>query len=92
MSAKTEETKEKDNQKEGLMTIDFKEFLDIMAIKMSECDKDDELNRAFEMFKDEKEGSVITLDSLRKIAEDLGEVMTDEELQEMIAEANKSKK
>jgi centrin-1 len=73
------------------MTIDFKEFMIIMGIKMSECDKEDELSRAFEMFKDCDEGSVITLSSLRKIANDLGETMTDEELSEMICEANKSK-
>ena len=89
--SKAEQPKEKEHQKEGLMTIDFKEFLDIMAIKMSECDKDDELSRAFEMFKDVKEGGVITLESLRKIADELGESMTDEELLEMIMEANKSK-
>ena len=90
LTAKAEDKKDKDRHKEGLM-IDFKEFLEIMAIKMSECDKDDELNRAFEMFKDTNEGSVITLESLRRVAEQLGETMTDEELLEMISEANKSK-
>ncbi len=90
IAAKSDEPKEKERQKEGLMTIDFKEFLDIMAFKMSEMDKDTELTRAYEMFKDQGEG-IITLESLRKIAEELGETMTDEELLEMISEANKSK-
>lgn len=89
--SKSDQPKEKDQQKEGLMTIDFKEFLTIMSFKMSEPDKEDELNRAYEMFKDVDEGSVITLKSLRKIANELGETMTDEELLEMISEANKSK-
>ena len=90
ITAKAEQPKEKERQKEGLMTIDFKEFMDIMAYKMSQCDEEAELNTAFEMFKDPKE-SLITLESLKKIAEELDEAMTDEELLEMITEANKSK-
>ena len=91
IAAKADKVKDKEQQKEGVNAIDFKEFLDIMAIKMSECDKDDELSRAFEVFKDPKEGGVITLESLRRIADELGESMTNEELLEMIMEANKSK-
>eukprot|EP00830_Metopus_es_P004616 TRINITY_DN1422_c0_g1_i1.p1 TRINITY_DN1422_c0_g1~~TRINITY_DN1422_c0_g1_i1.p1 ORF type:complete len:246 (+),score=71.72 TRINITY_DN1422_c0_g1_i1:86-739(+) len=89
--AKSDQPKEKEHRKEGMMTIDFKEFLDIMARKMIQEDNEAELMRAFEMFKDPREHKAITLDSLRKIADQLGEVMTDEELLEMISEANKSK-
>ena len=91
VAAKAGNIKDKEQQKEAAGAIDFKEFLDIMAIKMSECDKDDELSRAYEMFKDSKEGGVITLESLRRIADELGETMTNEELMEMIMESNKSK-
>ena len=91
IAAKAGQVKDKDQQKEGANAIDFKEFLDIMAIKMSECDKDDELSRAYKMFKEPQENGEITLESLRKIADELSEPMTNEELMEMIMEANKNK-
>ena len=68
--------------------IDFHEFLDIMITKMSEKDSQQELDKAFELFDLNKDGS-ISFDELKQVATELGEDMTDEELREMIAGANK---
>lgn len=54
---------------------------------MSERDGDKELEKAFILFAQEKDH--ITLEDLQYIAQELGENMTDDELKEMIFEANK---
>ena len=68
--------------------IDFHEFLDIMITKMSEKDSSVELENAFALFDYDKDGQ-ISFEDLRQVAIELGEDMTDEELKEMIAGANK---
>jgi Ca2+-binding EF-hand superfamily protein len=59
-----------------------------MTTKMSERDSDKELQKAFVLFSKNKDH--ITLDDLRNISSELNETMTDDELREMIFEANKS--
>ena len=54
---------------------------------MSERDGEKELEKAFILFSQEKDH--ITLEDLQFIAKELGENMTDDELKEMIFEANK---
>lgn len=67
-------------------TIDFKEFLDIMAMKMSEKDSEEELHKAFELF-DVDNSKEITFKNLREVAIELGENISEDELREMIFEA-----
>ena len=59
-----------------------------MITKMSEKDSTQELDKAFELFDLNKDGS-ISFEELKQVATELGEDMTDEELREMIAGANK---
>ena len=68
-------------------TIDFNEFMDIMVTKMREKDSREQLQSSFGLFKDATGG--ITLDSLRRISAEIGESLTEEELAEMIQEADK---
>ncbi len=49
------------------------------------------MENAFELFDLDKDGA-ISFNELKRVAEDLGEDMTDEELREMIAGANKGDK
>lgn len=77
--------------KDGTGRIDFHEFLNIMITKMSEKDAATELEKAFDLFDVDQDGS-ISFDDLKKVAIELGEDMTDEELKEMIAGANKGER
>ena len=64
--------------------IDFAEFLDIMITKMSEKDSATEIEKAFQLFDLDGDGK-ISFDDLKKVAQELNETMTDEELMEMLS-------
>jgi Ca2+-binding EF-hand superfamily protein len=77
---------EVDKQGEG--NISFEDFLSIMTEKMLERDPIEEMKKAFHLICEEGQDK-ITLKSLQKVAKELGENMTVEELQEMIEEADR---
>jgi centrin-1 len=77
-----------DADKDGSGTINFDEFVSIMTVKMGERDPKEEMIKAFRLF-DEDETGKITFKNLKRVATELGENMTDEELQEMIDEADR---
>jgi centrin-1 len=69
--------------------INFADFLDMMTVKMAERDPREEILKSFHLFDDDKTGK-ITLKNLKRVARELGETMTDKELQEMIDSADSS--
>ncbi|XP_065408466.1 calmodulin-like protein 3 isoform X2 [Chrysemys picta bellii] len=72
---------------DGSGTIDFPEFLSMMARKMRDTDSEEEIREAFRVF-DEDGNGYITVTELRHVMTNLGEKLTDEEADEMIKEAN----
>ena len=76
-----------DLDKDGSGSIDFDEFLDMMTARMSDKDTREDINKVFRLFDDDKTG-FITIKNLRRVARELGETMTDEELMEMIERAD----
>merc|ERR1740117_1675584 len=74
--------------KDGTGQIDFMEFLDLMTVKMAERDPVEEIKKAFKLFDDDTTG-FISFQNLRRVARELGETMTDQEITEMLEEADK---
>ena len=71
--------------------IDFEEFLQMMAKKMNDGDHEEEIREAFDVFDREKNG-VITHADLKFVMSQLGEKLTDEEVTEMLKEADSSER
>ncbi|XP_017067857.1 caltractin [Drosophila eugracilis] len=67
--------------------IAFNDFLYLMRLKMAEKDSNQDMMKAFSFFDDDRTGC-ITFENLKRVAKELGEQLTDEELQEMIDEAD----
>jgi calmodulin len=72
---------------DGGGTINFPEFLTLMARKMEATDTEEELKEAFKVFDKDGDGFVFSAE-LRFVMTNLGEMLTDEEVDEMIREAD----
>ncbi|KAJ9682353.1 hypothetical protein PVL29_018299 [Vitis rotundifolia] len=72
---------------DGNGTIEFGEFLNLMARKMKESEAEEELKEAFKVFDKDQDG-YISANELRNVMFNLGEALTDEEAEQMIREAD----
>ena len=68
--------------------INYNEFLSIMTPRMSEKDTRDEILKIFRLFDEDSTGKV-SFRNLKKVALELGEGLSDDELHEMIEEADR---
>ena len=59
----------------------------MMTARMSDKDTREDIEKVFRLFDDDCTGT-ITIKNLRRVARELGETMTDEELAEMIDRAD----
>lgn len=71
--------------KEG---ISYNEFITIMTSRMGPRDSKDEIYKIFKLF-DEDNLNKITFKNLKRIASEVGEKIPDEELKEMLEEADR---
>ncbi|GLJ54714.1 hypothetical protein SUGI_1175330 [Cryptomeria japonica] len=72
---------------DGNGTIDFPEFLNLMARKMKDTDSEEELKEAFKVF-DKDQNGFISAAELGHVMANLGEKLTPQEIEEMIKEAD----
>lgn len=72
---------------DGSGTIDFAEFLTLMARKIKTKDSEAEIIEAFKVFDRDGSGK-ISADELRQVMNNLGEKLSDEEVEDMIREAD----
>lgn len=72
----------------GSATVSFEEFIEMVTPRMLNRDTRDEILKVFALFDDDNSGA-ISFKNLKRVALELGENLTDEELQEMIDEADR---
>lgn len=72
---------------DGIGTIDFPDFLEMQARKMKDTDTEEELVEAFRVF-DTRGDGFISAAELRQVMTNLGEALDQDEIDEMIREAD----
>ena len=75
---------------DGNGTIDFAEFLTMMASKMKDADSDEEIRETFKVFDKDGDG-LISVDELRLVMTNLGENLREEVVEEMIRLAGRDR-
>jgi centrin-3 len=65
--------------------VDYDQFLEIMSERYAGRDPEDEIRKAFSLFDDDRSGK-ISLKNMKRVARELGENLSEEELQAMIDE------
>eukprot|EP00112_Aurelia_sp_Birch-Aquarium-sp1_P001086 Seg1111.2 transcript_id=Seg1111.2/GoldUCD/mRNA.D3Y31 product=Centrin-3 protein_id=Seg1111.2/GoldUCD/D3Y31 len=78
----------KDYDREATGKISFEDFQEVMTDWMLDRDPQEEIYKSFRLFDDDQTGK-ISIRNLRRVARELGENMTDEELRAMIDEFDK---
>jgi len=73
---------------DGVAGVTFDEFVEVATPKIQARDSAGEIAKVFALFDDDNTGA-ISFRNLKRVANELGEALTDEELQEMIDEADR---
>ena len=72
---------------DGNGSIDFDEWFTLMTKKVNDKDTRANINKVFALYDDERTG-FISVKNLRRVAQDLGENVSEEELNELIVRAD----
>lgn len=72
---------------DGNGTIDFNEWFTLMTKRVNDKDSRYNIAKIFYLFDDQRTG-YISVKNLRRVAQDLGESLSEEELQELITRAD----
>jgi Ca2+-binding EF-hand superfamily protein len=67
--------------------IDFDDFLDAITSKLGDKETREGIRKIFDLFDEDRSGT-ISLKNLKRVAKELGETMSEEELREMIERAD----
>ncbi|KAJ3673219.1 hypothetical protein LUZ60_006593 [Juncus effusus] len=78
-----------DVDKDGSGAIEFEEFVQMMTAKIGERDTKEELVKAFGLIDQDKNGKISIVD-IQRIAKELGENFTNDEIKEMVEEADRN--
>merc|ERR1712118_559809 len=73
---------------DGSGEIGFPEFLQMMTQKILMKDPKDDMLKAFRLFDDDQTGTV-SFKNLKRVAKETNQTLTDDELKEMLADADK---
>eukprot|EP01057_Protomagalhaensia_wolfi_P003468 Protomagalhaensia_wolfi_Nauph_80__3467@NODE_3516_length_777_cov_338_327913_g2763_i0_p1_GENE_NODE_3516_length_777_cov_338_327913_g2763_i0NODE_3516_length_777_cov_338_327913_g2763_i0_p1_ORF_typecomplete_len162_score38_12EFhand_7/PF13499_6/3_2e14EFhand_7/PF13499_6/2_5e17EFhand_8/PF13833_6/1_1e07EFhand_8/PF13833_6/3_2e05EFhand_8/PF13833_6/2e07EFhand_8/PF13833_6/7_7e13EFhand_1/PF00036_32/4_4e11EFhand_1/PF00036_32/11EFhand_1/PF00036_32/0_0003EFhand_1/PF00036_32/7_7e08EFhand_6/PF13405_6/2_1e12EFhand_6/ len=76
-----------DLEKRSSGPVDFEEFLDAITSKLGDKESKEGIRKIFNLFDDDRTGT-INFRNLKRVANELGETLTDEELREMLERAD----
>ena len=76
-----------DLDEDGSGQIEFKEWVHLMTHRVNNQSSREAINKVFPLYDDEKTG-YLSVKNLRRVAQELGENISEEELQEMIDRAD----
>lgn len=79
-----------DVDKKGDGLLDFPQFMEAIVKKISEPDHDEEIEKSFHLF-DNNHDQYLDINDLKYVADLIGETMSQEELYEMIKEADQDR-
>lgn len=77
-----------ETDKQGTGKIALEDFMSAMSTRLAEKDINEEIMKAFQLFDEDGTGK-ISFKNLKNVAKELSENLSDEELQEMISEADR---
>ena len=73
---------------DGSGSVEFPEFLTMMTAKMGDADTKEEIMKTFKMFDTTTDGTKLKFDDFKKVAKDLGENMSDDQMHSMFDHAD----
>merc|ERR1712093_565155 len=73
---------------DGNATVELEEFIEMMEGKMSDKDPVEEMKKAFKTFDDDNTGK-ITFKNMQRVAKELGETLSDADIQDVIDECDR---
>ena len=77
---------------DGSGSVEFPEFLTMMTAKMGDADTKEEIMKTFKMFDTTTDGTKLKFDDFKKVAKDLGENMSDDQMHSMFDHADQGGK
>ena len=70
--------------------LDYEEFVDLLNEKLGDKDSQKAISRIFEVFLGDSPSETLTFDALKKVAQDVGEEMTDNQIREILERAGQN--
>ena len=72
--------------------LDYEEFVEILNEKLSERDSQKAISRIYELFLGDSPNETITFDIIKKVSQDVGEEMSDNQIRELLERASQNVK
>ena len=72
--------------------LDYDEFVDLLNEKLSDRDSQKAISRIYEIFLGDSPSDTLTFESLKKVSQDVGEEMSDEQIRGLLERASQNGK
>jgi len=72
--------------------LDYDEFVDLLNEKLSDRDSQKAISRIYEIFLGDSPSDTLTFESLKKVSQDVGEEMSDNQIRELLERASQNGK